>query len=191
MTFPGTVPSSDSHTYRQGTVTLTCTSPHAVTTTLVFTEGPAVDADGNVYFSDILGNRILKLTDPEGSTAAWSVFRQPSHRTNGQTFDREGRLYHCEGSEFGPGGGRRDLYHGRRKAGSGRHSGAVPVRPAWHGPAVPAPPNARRAGGAGVTLFTSVGVAWRLRKGNAKAPVCRTRFPVPDTLRSRRMRTWK
>ena len=72
-------------------------------TSLVFTEGPAVDAAGNVYFSDIEGNRILKLA-PDGTR---SVFREPSHRTNGQTFDKQGRLYHCEGSEFGPGGGRR------------------------------------------------------------------------------------
>jgi gluconolactonase len=70
---------------------------------LAFTEGPAVDADGTVYFSDILNNRILKRT-PDGTC---SVFRQPSHRTNGQTFDSQGRLYHCEGAEFGPGGGRR------------------------------------------------------------------------------------
>ena len=35
------------------------------------------------------------------------MFREPSHRTNGQTFDQQGRLYHCEGSEFGPHGGRR------------------------------------------------------------------------------------
>ena len=72
-------------------------------TTLVFTEGPAVDQHGNLFFSDIIGNRILKRT-PEGVV---SVFLETSHRTNGQTFDREGRLYHCEGSEFGPGGGRR------------------------------------------------------------------------------------
>ena len=72
-------------------------------TVLAFTEGPAVDAAGNVYFSDIMSNRIWKLA-PDGSR---SIFREPSHRTNGQTFDREGRLYHCEGSEFGPGGGRR------------------------------------------------------------------------------------
>lgn len=26
-----------------------------------FLEGPAVDAEGNVYFSDISGNRILKM----------------------------------------------------------------------------------------------------------------------------------
>ena len=72
-------------------------------TSLVFTEGPAVDADGNLYFSDIENNRVLKLS-PDGRR---SVFREPSGRTNGQTFDREGRLYHCEGAEFGPGGGRR------------------------------------------------------------------------------------
>ena len=72
-------------------------------TLLAFTEGPAVDAEGNVYFSDIISNRIWKLA-PDGSR---TIFREPSHRTNGQTFDREGRLYHCEGAEFGPGGGRR------------------------------------------------------------------------------------
>ncbi len=37
----------------------------------------------------------------------YSIFREPSRRTNGQTFDREGRLWHCEGAEFGTGGGRR------------------------------------------------------------------------------------
>jgi gluconolactonase len=81
--------------------------PHSDTLTaatcIAFTEGPAVDAAGNVYFSDIENNRILKLS-PDGQR---TVFREPSHRTNGQTFDREGRLLHCEGAEFGPGGGRR------------------------------------------------------------------------------------
>lgn len=72
-------------------------------TCLAFTEGPAVHADGSVYFSDIENNRIMKLA-PDGSR---SVFREPSGRTNGQTFDPQGRLYHCEGAEFGPGGARR------------------------------------------------------------------------------------
>ncbi len=72
-------------------------------TSLVFTEGPAVDADGTVYFSDIENNRIMMLS-PDGKR---SVFRQPSGRTNGQTFDQQGRLYHCEGAEFGPCGGRK------------------------------------------------------------------------------------
>jgi gluconolactonase len=70
---------------------------------LAFTEGPAVDADENVYFSDIMNNRIMKLA----TDGKLSVFREPSYRTNGQTFDQQGRLYHCEGAEFGPGGGRR------------------------------------------------------------------------------------
>ena len=74
-----------------------------VATSLAFTEGPAVDSDGTVYFSDIENNRIMKLS-LDGSR---SLFREPSHRTNGQTFDHQGRLYHCEGSEFGEGGGRR------------------------------------------------------------------------------------
>ncbi len=72
-------------------------------TSLAFTEGPAVDADSTVYFSDIQNNRIMKLA-PDGTC---SVFREPSGRTNGQTFDQQGRLYHCEGAEFGPGGARR------------------------------------------------------------------------------------
>ncbi len=72
-------------------------------TSLAFTEGPAYDADGTVYFSDIENNRIMKLAH-DGTR---SVFREPSGRTNGNTFDQRGRLLHCEGAEFGPGGGRR------------------------------------------------------------------------------------
>ncbi|MBX3412354.1 MAG: SMP-30/gluconolactonase/LRE family protein [Pirellulales bacterium] len=72
-------------------------------TSLAFTEGPAVGADGSVYFSDIENNCIYKLA-PDGVR---TVFRQPSGRTNGQWFDPQGRLLHCEGSERGPGGGRR------------------------------------------------------------------------------------
>lgn len=68
---------------------------------VAFTEGPAWHPDGSLYFSDIINNRILRMT-PDG---VWTVFREPSHRTNGQTFDRSGRLLHCEGAEFGPGGG--------------------------------------------------------------------------------------
>lgn len=77
--------------------------PVTTVTALAFTEGPAYHADGSVYFSDIENNRILKLA-PDGTR---SVFREPSGRTNGNTFDQQGRLLHCEGNEFGPGGGRR------------------------------------------------------------------------------------
>jgi gluconolactonase len=68
-----------------------------------FLEGPAVDARGNVFFSDIAGNRILKMT-PAGKV---SVFRADSGRTNGNAFDAKGRLISCEGGEQGSGGRRR------------------------------------------------------------------------------------
>jgi gluconolactonase len=64
-----------------------------------FLEGPAVDADGNVFFSDIAGNRIHKMT-PKGIV---TIFRADSGRTNGNCFDALSRLISCEGSEQGPG----------------------------------------------------------------------------------------
>lgn len=67
-----------------------------------FLEGPAADAEGNVYFSDIHNNRILKLT----SDGRLETFRADSGRANGNVFDQEGRLVTCEGAEFGPGGRR-------------------------------------------------------------------------------------
>jgi gluconolactonase len=68
-----------------------------------FLEGPAVDAAGNVFFSDISGNRILKMD----AAGAVTTFRADSGRTNGNTFDAQGRLISCEGAENGPGGRRR------------------------------------------------------------------------------------
>jgi gluconolactonase len=68
-----------------------------------FLEGPAIDAAGNLYCSDIAGNRILKI-DAQGNL---SVFRADSGRTNGNTLDARGRLISCEGAENGPGGRRR------------------------------------------------------------------------------------
>ena len=48
-------------------------------TGFAFTEGPAADADGNLYFSDIPGNRIHRL-DQKGQL---SVFVEPSGHCNG------------------------------------------------------------------------------------------------------------
>ncbi len=75
----------------------------AAASVVCFLEGPAVDAAGNIYFSDISGNRILKRS-PDGKV---TVFRADSGRTNGNTFDAQGRLLSCEGAENGPGGRRR------------------------------------------------------------------------------------
>lgn len=56
-----------------------------------FTEGPAADAEGNVYFTDQPNDRILKWsTDGELST-----FLQPSGRSNGLYFDADGNLWAC------------------------------------------------------------------------------------------------
>lgn len=66
-----------------------------------FLEGPAWHPSGNVYFSDVENNRILRR-DPKGKIHVW---RQPSGRANGLVFDREGRLVACEGA--GEGGNRR------------------------------------------------------------------------------------
>src|SRR5688500_12657502 len=83
----------------------------AVAAGVCFLEGPAVHADGSVFFSDINGNRILKMDAPgAGRDAAQntvSTFRADSGRTNGNTFDAQGRLISCEGAENGPGGRRR------------------------------------------------------------------------------------
>jgi gluconolactonase len=62
-----------------------------------FTEGPALAPDGCIYFSDI-GHRIMKFDPPSGKT---TVFREPSGRSNGLKFDREGRLVACEGANTG------------------------------------------------------------------------------------------
>jgi gluconolactonase len=81
-------------------------APDAATTVaarLAFLEGPAVDEAGSLYFSDLIGSRIFKLT----TTGQMTVFRSDSGRTNGNTFDQQGRLISCEGAEQGPGGRRR------------------------------------------------------------------------------------
>ena len=88
-----------------------------------FLEGPAWHKSGDLYFSDIAGSRILKLA-PDG---AISVFREDSGRTNGNTFDAQGRLISCEGAEFGPGGRRRvvrsDLSTGKVEVLAERYEG--------------------------------------------------------------------
>jgi gluconolactonase len=57
-----------------------------------FTEGPAVDAVGNVYFTDQPNNRILKWT---AATRQVETFLEPAGRSNGLYFDREGKLIAC------------------------------------------------------------------------------------------------
>jgi gluconolactonase len=60
---------------------------------LAFTEGPAADAQGNIYFSDIPNNRIL-IWSLDGKL---STFRENSGGANGLYFDKDGNLLACEG----------------------------------------------------------------------------------------------
>lgn len=73
---------------------------------VAFTEGPAAAADGTVYFSDIINNRILYFIPGQ---PLFRVLRQPSGRANGLLFDSQGRLLACEGNEFGPNDGHRRI----------------------------------------------------------------------------------
>ena len=57
-----------------------------------FTEGPAVDRQGNVYFTDQPNDRILKWSSADSSI---STFLQPAGRANGMYFDRQGNLIAC------------------------------------------------------------------------------------------------
>src|SRR5688500_15147145 len=81
------------------TIALLMPSPAApqhaeIATTVAFTEGPAVDRDGNVYFTELVFQRIMKLT----AQGVLTVFRERSNNANGMLIDPEGRLIACEGA---------------------------------------------------------------------------------------------
>jgi gluconolactonase len=56
-----------------------------------FTEGPAADKAGNVYFTDQPNDRILVWS----INGELSTFMQPSGRSNGMFFDTKGNLWSC------------------------------------------------------------------------------------------------
>ena len=67
-----------------------------VATVVSFLEGPTADRAGNVYFSDIVSQRIMKLS----TTGELSTFREKSNVANGLLIDGQGRLIACEGANF-------------------------------------------------------------------------------------------
>ena len=60
-----------------------------------FTEGPAADAEGNVFFSDVAASRTYKCS-VDGKI---STVREKTGHTNGLAFDRDGNLLACEGED--------------------------------------------------------------------------------------------
>jgi len=60
-----------------------------------FTEGPAADAAGNLYYTDVFQSKIYRLT-PDGKA---EVFVDKSFGTNGLMFGPDGRLYGCQSGQ--------------------------------------------------------------------------------------------
>jgi gluconolactonase len=58
-----------------------------------FTEGPAVDARGDVFFSDLRARRIHRVDHASGRV---SVFKEDSGGANGLMFGPDGRLIACQ-----------------------------------------------------------------------------------------------
>ena len=71
-----------------------------IAASVAFTEGPTVDQAGNVYFTEIMSQRIMKL----GTDGVVSTYREQSNAANGLLIDPQGRLVACEGAEFRRGG---------------------------------------------------------------------------------------
>lgn len=68
-----------------------CAQDLEVATTVAFTEGPTADRDGNVYFTEFTGRRIMKFS--EGKLSVW---RADSNGANGLVIDAQNRLIACE-----------------------------------------------------------------------------------------------
>jgi gluconolactonase len=75
--------------------TMQLVQPGAVLTLVskqfAFTEGPAVDRNGNIYFTDQPNDKIWEY-DTAGNL---SVFMDKTGRSNGMYFDKKGRLIAC------------------------------------------------------------------------------------------------
>jgi len=65
-----------------------------VATSVSMLEGPTVDRDGTVYFTDVLAQRIMAFT----SAGRLSIFRERSNVANGLLIDQQGRLVAAEGA---------------------------------------------------------------------------------------------
>lgn len=74
---------------------LVAPTPHmldTIQTGFSFTEGPAVDKDGNVFFTDQPNDKIYKW---DATTGAITEFLTGTGRSNGMAFDKDGNLITC------------------------------------------------------------------------------------------------
>ncbi len=66
--------------------------PEVLSEGYIFTEGPATDRDGNVFFTDQPNDRIVKYSAADGTFSDWL---KPAGRSNGTFFDQAGNLIAC------------------------------------------------------------------------------------------------
>jgi gluconolactonase len=75
---------------------LVSASQHGILDTLAkgfsFTEGPAVDARGNIFFTDQPNDKIYRW---DAATGAITIFLTSTGRSNGMAFDKDGNLITC------------------------------------------------------------------------------------------------
>jgi sugar lactone lactonase YvrE len=64
-----------------------------------FTEGPTLDAQGAVLFTDIPNNRIMRFDPKSGETSVW---RENSGSANGLKTSPDGVILVCQGADGGP-----------------------------------------------------------------------------------------
>lgn len=65
--------------------------PVLISSEFEFTEGPAVDGEGNVYFTDQPNDKIMKWS----TDGTLSVFMEGAGRSNGLYIDKKGNIYSC------------------------------------------------------------------------------------------------
>ena len=80
-----------SQSKEKSTVVAPGAAPVLVSSEFEFTEGPAADAEGNVYFTDQPNDKIMKWS----TDGKLSVFMEGAGRSNGLYFDKKGNLFSC------------------------------------------------------------------------------------------------
>ena len=85
------LPAATGNVYGQQSDSLLSGEPKLISNQFSFTEGPAVDRYGNIYFTDQPNNKIWKY----GTDKRLSVFMDTAGRSNGMYFDKKGNLIAC------------------------------------------------------------------------------------------------
>ena len=79
-----------------------------VATLITLLEGPAADREGNLFFTDVLSQRIMKRT----AAGKLSVYRENSNLANGLVIDARNRLIAAEGAHSATGERSGFTFHG-------------------------------------------------------------------------------